>query len=280
MPKLTTEQAVLRLRQDPAYSDLVRDAYLGADATESAARFYKSGEFAEVINLVGGVGERTVLDLGSGIGMAASGFARAGADKVVAIEPDLSAEIGARAAAKVSEGLPVRILAAFGENLPLENESVDIVYSRQVLHHAQDLQKMVAECYRVLRPGGVLLSTRDHVVDDGRQLKRFLAEHPVHRLAGGEHAFRLQEYLEAIRAAGFELEKVLGPWDSVVNAFPNVQTQAELGEFPHALFSQRLGALGRLASHIPGVIPLIWFYLKKRRKPGRLYSELARKPVK
>lgn len=44
--------------------------------------------------------------------------------------------------------------------IPVKNHSFDAVLSTQVLEHVQDPQLYLAECYRVLRPGGrLLLST-------------------------------------------------------------------------------------------------------------------------
>ncbi len=277
--QLSTQDAIVLLRKNHAYEDLIRDSYLGEDITESADRFFKSAEFSEVLNLLGNdLSNRKILDLGSGIGIAAAAFARVGAKDVLAIDPDLSDQIGIRASARLSRGLPAHPISALGENIPIGNGMFDIVYSRQVLHHAGNLKRMVSEIYRVLRSGGIMLATREHVVDNDRQLKRFLADHPVHQLAGGENAFKFFDYLEAIQEAGFVVKEIIGPWDSVINAFPNVRSQSELRELPKILLHQKLGNLGTLMGYVPGVIPLIWFYLHRRRKPGRMYSFLVMKP--
>lgn len=277
--QLSTQDAVLLLRRDPDHQDLIRDSYLGEDIKESADRYFASAEFGQVLELLGtDLSERKIIDLGSGIGVAAIAFARNKAKEVLAIDPDLSEKIGIRASAKLSRGLPVHSISALGENIPIENETFDIVYSRQVLHHAGNLKRMVSEIYRVLRPGGIMLSTREHVVDNDRQLMRFLADHPIHQLAGGENAFKLSDYLEAIRSAGLVLKHIIGPWDSVINAFPNVRNPSELRDLPRTLLRQRLGKLGEMVGYLPGIVPLIWFYLHRRRKAGRMYSFLAIKP--
>ncbi len=278
--KLSTEDAIVLLRKNPNYQDLIRDSYLGDDLEGSADRFFNSAEFGAITELLGkDLSSRRILDLGSGIGIAASGFARMGVRDVVALDPDLGYQIGSRAAARLSRKWPFRIIAARGENIPIESSGFDVVYSRQVLHHAGNLKRMVGEIFRVLRPGSVMLATREHVVDNQSQLKQFLAEHPVHRLAGGENAFKLSDYLDAIRGAGFVIRQVLSPWDSVINAFPNVRSKSELQVLPNMLLHQRLGNFGDLISNVPGLIPLIWFYLKRRPKPGRMYSFLAIKPT-
>src|SRR5512133_591387 len=96
MPKLLTpDQAVLRLRSDPAYSALVRDAYLGEDVVESARRFLTSAEFGEVRKLLGTrIQGSVILDVGAGNGIASYSFAACGARSVYALEPDSSNEIG------------------------------------------------------------------------------------------------------------------------------------------------------------------------------------------
>ncbi len=47
-----------------------------------------------------------------------------------------------------------RILKGVGENLPLENNSFDVINSWQTIEHVQDLKACIFEMYRVLKPGG------------------------------------------------------------------------------------------------------------------------------
>ncbi len=50
-----------------------------------------------------------------------------------------------------------KVLPADATQLPFENESFDLVYSSHMLEHVPDRKKAVAEMYRVLRKGGLLL---------------------------------------------------------------------------------------------------------------------------
>src|SRR5205823_15025246 len=72
----------------------------------------------------------------------------------------------------------------------------------------------------VTLPGGILVSTREHVVSSVRQLERFRSGHPLHHLYGGENAHRLGEYLASLRSAGFNVLRTVRPFDSVVNYAP------------------------------------------------------------
>ena len=276
---MTTDEAVRQLRGDPQWAVLVRDAYLGRDVADSARRFIDSGEFAEVRRILGtSLAGASVLDLGAGTGIASLAFVSSGAARGIAMDPDPSDEVGRGAMARLAGRGEFEIADGVGEAIPLDDASMDIVYCRQVLHHAQDLPQVLRECARVVKPGGIVFACREHVVDDEEQLRQFLADHPVNRLAGGEHAFRLGEYLGAITGAGLLIDRVIGPWESVVNAFPQVRTQAELEAEPATRLVRRVGPLGRLAIHFPGVKARIWRRID-RPVPGRMYSFLAHRPA-
>jgi len=272
--KMTTAAAVSCLRSDSRYADLIRDSYLDRDVLAAAQRFYESAEFREVCQLLGGqIHGARILDLGAGTGIASYAFARAGAH-VYALEPDDS-DIGRGAISQIVNGMPVELLDAFGEAIPLPDQSLDIIYGRQVLHHTRDLHRVMQQCERVLKPGGMVLICREHVVDDEQQLNQFLHEHPVHKLAGGEHAYSLDTYQQAISGAGLRLTKVLGPWDSIINAFPKARNNEELSRLPEQLLAERFSHLATLIRFIPGIHSLTWRRIRANREPGRLYSFLA-----
>lgn len=274
---MNTEDAVRHLRADPAQRQLIEDAYLDVDVGAASARFGDSAEFRALLSMLGAdLREVTLVDLGSGNGMAARAFSSAGVACVVAVEPDPSDEIGAGAVRRLSEGSAISVVRSIGEGLPLADCSVGVVYCRQVLHHTSDLQLVMREVARVLRPAGLLIACREHVVDDEGQLNQFLASHPVHQLAGGEHAFPLDAYISAIIEAGLSLRRVLGPWDSVINAYPTVRSEGDRKRYPDLLLTERLGCLGSVIARLPGAQALVWRRLN-RPTPGRLYSFLASK---
>jgi SAM-dependent methyltransferase len=274
--RMSIDDAVLYLRRNPRFQALVRDAYLGSDVSESAKRFTRSAEFQEVRRLVGELARGVILDVGAGTGIASYAFAVGGARAVYALEPNSSSLVGRGAIAVLSSDLPVRVLDAHAESIPLKDESVDVVYARQVLHHTLDLRSALNECARVLRPGGRLLACREHVVAGEDDLRAFLASHPIEALVGGENAFPLHAYTEAIEASGLVLEGVFGPCDSLINAYPEVTTSVGLAQLPFMRLYARFGSMSRLVIAVPGVRALINHRLN-RPSDGRLYTFLATK---
>ena len=266
------------LRRDPRFAELLHDSYLGGDSREAAERFRTSAEFTDVCALIGPrLRGGTVLDVGAGNGIASYAFARLGVRVVYALEPDLSATVGLGALTALVSEMAVEPVCAMGEAMPIRGGSIDVVYARQVLHHASNLSQLVSECARVLKPRGLLLACREHVVDDEEQLGVFLRAHPVHRLAGGENAYPLSEYLLAIRSSGLRIDRILRPWDSIINAFPGVRTIDELKREPSIRLRRKLGRFGGLVSLIPGVQLAARAYLNRNREPGRLYTFVATK---
>ncbi len=273
---LSVHDAVLRLREDPAAAAIIRDSYLGADVLEASERFLRSAEFGEIrMRLARWLPRARVLDVGAGTGIASYAFARSGARTVVALEPDPSDVVGSGAARRAAGDLPIAFAGAFAEALPFRDGAFDVVYARQVLHHALDLAGAVRECARVLRRGGVLAACREHVVDDAAQLARFRAAHPIHRLSRNENAFRLDEYLAAFDGTGLVEVQVLGPLDSLVNAFPGAADDAELADLGRTLLRKRFGALGEAAALVPGATALVKRMVQ--RMPGRLYTFMGTK---
>ena len=278
MPSL--DEAIQIFRSNPKYADLVHFAYLGEDVVDSAQRFYASSEFSAVQALISSkIQGATVLDLGAGVGIASYAFLRAGAALSYAIEPDRSDIVGIGAMRRVVNELPVAIIEGYGEDLPMVSSSIDIYYTRQVLHHTRDLGRVLREAFRVLKPGGVFLACREHVANTPEALQAFLDAHPTHQIAGGEHAYMLDQYRTTILNAGFHLQAVLGPWDNLINTFPQIQSEEVLEQYPASVLERRLGQSGRILARLPFVRRAVWASIKRRLLPGALHSFYAIKQV-
>jgi 2-polyprenyl-6-hydroxyphenyl methylase / 3-demethylubiquinone-9 3-methyltransferase len=98
---------------------------------------------------------RRALDVGCGGGLLAEEFAAMGF-AVTGIDPSERSLAAARAHSALS-GLDIDYRHGYGDRLPFENESFDVVYCCDVLEHIEDWDAVTAEIARVLRRGGVFL---------------------------------------------------------------------------------------------------------------------------
>ncbi len=274
--KYTWEEAIEILRNNPEHVQLIKDAYLTSNLMENCQRFYVSDEFKEVLKLINTYNPSAtkILDIPAGNGIATFAFAKAGFD-VTAVEPDNSLLLGRGAINSVlkESDLKCEIVNSYGEEMPFNDETYDIIYVRQGLHHAYDLNLMLKEYSRVLKKGGILLACREHVVDNkNKSLQAFLDKQVDHQLYGGENAFLLSEYLNAIKKAKLSIIVKFGPYDSPINLHP-----FKIEDIKNRILASKIPKI--LSKVLPSklITTLAFFALKIFPRPGRLYSFIARK---
>lgn len=150
----------------------------------------------------------TVLDLGSGAGFDAFLAARVVGPEGKVIGVDMTPEMVAQGRRNAEEGgyQNVEFRQGLIEELPLENESVDAVISNCVINLSPDKPAVFREAFRVLRGGG-RLAVSDIVLTGPlpEEILNSIAAY-VGCIAG---AARLEDYLGAIREAGFEDVRVI-----------------------------------------------------------------------
>jgi SAM-dependent methyltransferase len=270
------EQAVSWLRNQPESQELVRHCYYDDPLDVAAERFSNSEEWLAIRHLLRKYLPGNVLDLGAGRGISSYAFAKAGCS-VTALEPDPSRLVGAKAIQSLADStqLPIEIIQEYGETLPFQDNTFDIVYGRAVLHHARDLTQLCKEAARVLKPGGVFIGTREHVISRKEDLQQFLDTHALHSLYGGENAYLLQEYTDAIKASGLKLKKVIAPFENALNYAPMTQQQFRslitswLVKRTHVKIANWLAST-KAVQQFYG-----WYSSQKLDTPGRHYSFIA-----
>lgn len=274
-PTVTWDEAVRSLVADPANRELVEACYFDQPLVGAAARYAASAEWQAVRRLIGRA-QGLAVDIGAGNGIASYALARDGW-RTIAVEPDPSEFIGAGAIRRLAfdTGLDIDVREGYGEGLPIGDGEAQLVIARQVLHHAHDLPAFCREIARILTPGGILVSMRDHVINGPEQLQPFLDSHPLHALYGGENAFALTDYRRALRSSGLTIEREFGPLETVINYAPHTP------ETLRTEIAARLGPLGGIAR--AALTPRSALYVALRilsvldRRPGRLVSFVCRK---
>jgi 2-polyprenyl-6-hydroxyphenyl methylase / 3-demethylubiquinone-9 3-methyltransferase len=101
------------------------------------------------------LGKARALDIGCGGGFLAEEFARL-RYQVVGVDPSAVSIETARHHAAAS-GLNINYRVGFGERLPVADGEFDIAYSCDVLEHVSDLDAVISETARALKPGGIFL---------------------------------------------------------------------------------------------------------------------------
>ena len=149
-----------------------------------------------------------VLDLGSGAGfdcfLAANQVGKTG--KVIGV--DMTPQMLDRARENARKGNYENVEFRLGEieNLPVADNSVDIIISNCVINLSPDKRRVFQEAFRVLRPGGRLMVSDIVLMKElPEEVKNSVTAY-IGCLAG---AITKKEYLEAIQSAGFERTKIM-----------------------------------------------------------------------
>jgi SAM-dependent methyltransferase len=147
--------------------------------------------------LLGRCTDRRVLEAGSGEGYGANMIADV-ATKVTGLDYDISAVEHVRARYPRVEMIHGNLA-----ELPLEDNSVDVVVNFQVIEHLWDQGQFLRECFRVLSPGGeLLISTPNRITfSPGRDTPL----NPFHT-----RELNADEMTELLVDAGFRVQLMTG----------------------------------------------------------------------
>jgi ubiquinone/menaquinone biosynthesis C-methylase UbiE len=142
---------------------------------------------------------RRILDLGCGTGRFTAALSKAFECSIIGVEPS-----SAMLNVALSQNEPnVEWRQGEAENIPLENESVDLVFMSQVFHHLTEPQKALREINRVLTAEGYL-AIRNGIREHNKELDwlRFFPE----ALEIEEKRMRpRQELIESVGSQSFKL---------------------------------------------------------------------------
>ncbi len=145
-----------------------------------------------------------VLDIGGRDGRHALELATRLGCKVIAIDPvAANLERGRVRVAGHEFGRLVELRHGTIERIPLDDASVDLVFSRDMVNHIVEIDKALAECHRVLLPGGAMVIYQTFA---GPRLEPREAAEIFESLATVPERMDPAGFERAVVAAGFEIE--------------------------------------------------------------------------
>ena len=176
----------------------------------------------------------TVLDLGSGAGfdcfLAADKVGESG--RIIGV--DMTPEMIEKGRENARKGDYANVEFRLGEieNLPVADNSVDIIISNCVINLAPDKNKVFKEVSRVLKPGGRLMVSDIVLLKELPDFIKNSIEAYIGCLSG---AIMKDEYIGAIKGAGFQDVRVIDetsfPIEFMAND-PTVQAIIEKSKAP------------------------------------------------
>jgi arsenite methyltransferase len=189
---------------DPITSNLYADSEKAALPAQAVAASLGCGNPTALAELRPG---ETVLDLGSGggidvllsarrVGPAGKAYGLDMTDEMLALARENQRKAGAQ---------NVEFLKGEIENVPLPDNSVDVIISNCVINLSADKDRVLAEAFRVLRPGGRLAVSDVVVRGEVPAAIRRSVELWIGCVAG---ALEESEYRAKLSSAGFEQVEV------------------------------------------------------------------------
>jgi arsenite methyltransferase len=145
----------------------------------------------------------TVVDLGSGAGLDCFLAANIVGDKGKIIGVDMTQEMLEKARDNAREGGFTNVEFRLGEieNLPVADNSVDVVISNCVINLSPDKERVFSEAFRILKSGGRLMVS-DIVLT--KELPGFLKDSVDAYVGCIAGAILVEEYQAAVSKAGFK----------------------------------------------------------------------------
>ena len=150
-----------------------------------------------------------VLDLGSGAGLDMFVASKKVGSRGKVIGIDMTPAMIEKAKKNAEELGITNVEFRFGdiEEMPIEDDFVDVIISNCVINLAPDKSKVFREAYRVLRPGGRIMVS-DIVLS--KPLPKTVRDEVVTYTGCIGGAILDKEYLDHIRAAGFVDVEITG----------------------------------------------------------------------
>lgn len=196
------------------------------DAESSKEHFFwRNAQYPGYIELmpVSGADGKVVVDYGCGPGNDLVGFSEFSKPaRLIGVDVSTTAlETSKKRLALHGKSAELIRIMEDDNHIPLESDSVDLVHSSGVLHHAKNLESAIAEIRRILKPGGKfqvmvynydslwlhLYTAYTHQIETGMYRNLSILEAFQRTTDGSDcpisHCYRPADFIEKIENLGF-----------------------------------------------------------------------------
>lgn len=170
-----------------------------------------------------------VLDLGSGAGFDCFLAAQKVGKKGKVIGVDITPEMIEKARENAKKGGYKNVEFKLGEieNLPVANNSADVVISNCVINLSPDKRRVFAETFRVLKPWGRLMISDIVLL---KELPNFIKNSIEAYIGCFSGAIMKDEYIKAIEETGFQNVRIIDETPFPIDCMANDQTAKAIAE--------------------------------------------------
>lgn len=209
---------------EQVWGEHMHHGYYGADGkTQKERRQAQIDLIEELLKWAGITKAEKILDVGCGIGGSSLYLAEKFGAEATGITLSPVQANRAKERSRVAQ-ISANFQVADALNMPFEDNSFDLVWSLESGEHMPDKQKFLAECYRVLKPGGTfIMATWCHRPTDQVPLtiddRKRLAE--IYRVYCLPYVISLPEYTAIAQEVGLQ-DIQTADWSTAVAPFWNV----------------------------------------------------------
>ncbi len=209
---------------EQVWGEHMHHGYYGADGkTQKERRQAQIDLIEELLKWAGITTAEKILDVGCGIGGSSLYLAEKFGAEATGITLSPVQANRAKERSRVAQ-ISANFQVADALNMPFEDNSFDLVWSLESGEHMPDKQKFLAECYRVLKPGGTfIMATWCHRPTDQVPLtiddRKRLAE--IYRVYCLPYVISLPEYTAIAQEVGLQ-DIQTADWSTAVAPFWNV----------------------------------------------------------
>ncbi|BAS58265.1 type 11 methyltransferase [Leptolyngbya boryana NIES-2135] len=209
---------------EQVWGEHMHHGYYGADGkTQKERRQAQIDLIEELLKWAGITKAEKILDVGCGIGGSSLYLAEKFGAEATGITLSPVQANRAKERSRVAQ-ISANFQVADALNMPFEDNSFDLVWSLESGEHMPDKQKFLAECYRVLKPGGTfIMATWCHRPTDQVPLtiddRKRLAE--IYRVYCLPYVISLPEYTAIAQEIGLQ-DIQTADWSTAVAPFWNV----------------------------------------------------------